>query len=46
MSKEVNNNNKININRELIRKQIFDGVILCIAFAVIFCFVKILGFET
>lgn len=46
MSKEVNNNNKININRELIRKQIFDGVILFVAFVIIFYFVKFLAFES
>jgi len=45
MSKEVNNN-KININRELIRKQIFDSSILFIAFGVIFYFVRFLAFES
>ena len=46
MSKEVNNNNKININRELIRKQIFDGIILFVAFCIIFYFVKFQAFES
>lgn len=45
MSKEVNNN-KINITKELIRKQVFDSVILFIAFGVIFYFVKFLAFES
>ena len=39
MSKEVNNE-KININRELVRKQIFDSSILFIALCVVFYFVK------
>lgn len=45
MSKEVNNN-KININRELLRKQIFDGIILFVALCVVFYFVKVLAFES
>jgi len=45
MSKEVNNN-KININKELLRKQIFDSSILFIAFGVIFYFVRFLTFES
>lgn len=45
MSKEVNNN-KINIGKELVRKQIFDGIILFIAFCIIFYFVRFLGFES
>lgn len=45
MSKEVNNN-KININKELIKKQVFDGIILLIAFGVIFYFVRFLAFES
>lgn len=45
MSKEVNNN-KINITKELIRKQVFDSVILFIAFGVVFYFVKFLAFES
>ena len=48
MSKEVNNNqnNKININRELTRKQIFDGAMVFIAFCVNFYFVKVLGYVS
>ena len=38
MSKEVNN--KVNISRELIRKQVFDLVILFLVFCTIFCCVK------
>ena len=38
MSKEVND--KINISRELIKKQVFDGIILFIAFIIIFVCVK------
>ena len=45
MSKEVNKN-KINIGRELVKKQIFDGVILFVALCAIFCFVKVFGFES
>ena len=46
MSKEVNDNNKININRELTRKQIFDGVILFLTLGIVFYFVKVLAFES
>ena len=45
MSKEVNNNNKINISRELIRKQVFDGIMLFLAFTIIFICVNALGYE-
>lgn len=45
MSKEVNNN-KINIGKELVKKQIFDGVIVFVALCTIFCFVKFFGFES
>ncbi len=48
MSKEVNNNQngKININRELARKQIFDGAMVFIALCVNFYFVKVLGYVS
>ena len=45
MSKEVNNN-KINIGKELVKKQIFDGIIVLIALCAIFVFVKVFGFES
>lgn len=45
MSKEVNNS-KINISKELVKKQIFDGIILFVAFGVIFYFVRFLAFES
>ena len=43
MSKEVNN--KINISRELIKKQLFDGIILFVAFVAIYVCVKTLSFD-
>ncbi len=47
MSKEVNNSNrKVNIARELTRKQIFDCAMIFIAFGVNFYFVKILGYVS
>ena len=46
MSKEVNNNNNVNINKELTRKQIFDSAILFIALCVVFYFVRFLAFES
>ncbi len=48
MSKEVNNNlnSKVNINRELTRKQIFDGAMVFIALGVNFYFVKVLGYVS
>jgi len=45
MSKEVENK-KININAELLKKQIFDNVILFVAFCAIFFFVKVLTFDS
>ena len=44
MSKEVNEN-KINIGRELLKKQIFDGIILFIGMIAIFYCVKYLSFD-
>ncbi len=44
MSKEVNNN-KINIGKELLKKQIFDCSIIFIALGVIFYFVRVKGYE-
>ena len=45
MSKEVNNN-EINIAKELIKKQIFDAVIIFVAFIIIYVCVKYLSFES
>ncbi|MBQ9150332.1 hypothetical protein IJX73_05315 [bacterium] len=45
MSKEVNNN-KINIGKELVKKQILDGVITFLGLCTIYYFVKVLGFES
>ena len=45
MSKEVNND-KININRELVRKQIFDLSIIFVVLCVIFYFVKFLAYYS
>lgn len=44
MSKEVKNNN-VSINRELIRKQIFDCSVLLIAFAIIYYTVHFLAYD-
>lgn len=44
MSKEVNEN-KINIGRELLKKQVFDGIILFIGMVAIFYCVKYLSFD-
>ncbi len=43
MLKEVNN--KINISRELVKKQLFDGIVLFIAFLAIYLCVKLLSFD-
>ena len=43
MLKEVN---KINIARELIKKQVFDGIILVLAFITIFVCVKVFSFDS
>ncbi len=43
MSKEVNS--RINISRELIKKQLFDGIVLFIAFVAIYVCVKVFGFD-
>ena len=43
MSKEVNS--KINISRELIKKQLFDGIVLFIAFVLIYVCVKVLAYD-
>ena len=43
MSKEVNS--KINISKELIKKQVFDGIILFVAFIVIYVCVKMLSYD-
>ena len=47
MSKEVNNkeNTKVNITRELIKRQVFDSSILFIVLCAIFYFVKFLNFD-
>ena len=46
MLKEVNNNNnKTNIARELLKKEIFDAIILLIAFLVIYVCVKYFSFD-
>ena len=44
MLKEVKNRD-LNIHKELIRKQLFDGGVLVIAFAIIFYCIKILEFD-
>ena len=44
MSKEVNNN-KINISRELIKKQLFDGIVLGAAFIIIYTCVRFLSYD-
>jgi methyl-accepting chemotaxis protein len=44
MSKEVDDN-KINISRELLKKQIFDAIILFVAFLAIYLCVKCLNFD-
>lgn len=45
MSKEVNNDNKININRELLRKQLVDCGVLFFALVIIYVAVKVFGYE-
>ncbi|MBR2069551.1 MAG: hypothetical protein IJ877_07305 [Candidatus Gastranaerophilales bacterium] len=43
MSKEVND--KINISRELVKKQLFDGIVLFAAFIIIYTCVKFLSYD-